>query len=241
VHAVRHEKTAPVTPCQVVPIALASDVVAEIRRVPPARLVVRIAQDQESADNLPPSPSLAGKSYDVEAASAGLVVRDSNGPGARGEYHEPTASLATRPVDDEEARRVRALASAAMPLLASTDGAALGRAVEAVVDTHLRGMPATGVVASVQPASPWAFTVRLDANVSDAGMCHRWSTTAHLDGDLFLRADGTLRSLRLQGPVTTTEALCTEGAREAGVSDAPRTCTRGDVAIAVDAACAPGP
>jgi hypothetical protein len=220
VHATRHEKTTTVASCQVAPIELASDLTAEIHRVSPTRLAVRIVQDRESGDNLPPSPGLAGKSYDVETGSE-LAVRGANGP-----------------LDDEETRRVRALAAAVLPL-PSRAGDALGHAVEAVVDMHLRGTPAREVATSVRPGNAPSFAVRIDASESDAGMCHTWSTTAHLAGDLSLRGDGTIDSLRLRGPVTTTEALCPEGARQAGASAEPRECTRGEITFRVDPACAP--
>lgn len=222
VRAARREKTTAVAACQVAPITLSSDVTAEVHPVSPEHVTVRVTLDRESADNLPPAPSLAGKSYDVQAGAAGLAVRIAGGG----------------PAEAGEARRVSALAAAAMPL-ADADAAGLRRAVEAIADVQVRGTPATEIATTVTPRGERVFTLHVDASESDAGMCHRWTTTASLDGDLALRRGGLIESLALQGPVATTEALCPEGARQSSAE--PRACTRGEASIAVDVSCAPVP
>jgi hypothetical protein len=198
-------------------IELASDVAAEVRRATPGRVDVRVTQDHETADNLPARPALTGKSYVVEVRPEALDVHDASG-----------GSVA----DEEESRRVRAVASAVLPWSGS-----LEKAVEAAVDMHVHGVPAREVVTNVEPTRGGAYAVTLHASQSDAGMCHRWTTTARLAGDLALR-DGTLERLSLHGPTATTEALCAEGARQAGANPAPRTCTEGDITLSVDVACA---
>jgi hypothetical protein len=201
-------------------IEVTSDVAAEVRRAATGRLDVRITQDRETADNLPVLPVLAGKSYVAEVHAEGLEVRDADGGAV---------------ADPEVARRVRALASAVAPW-----SGALEKGVEAVVDMHLHGVPAREIATTVEPARAGTYAVRLRASQSDAGMCHTWTTTARLAGDLALR-DGALQRLALRGPTATTEALCAEGARQTGASAAPRTCTEGDITISVDVACAGPP
>ncbi|HLK41235.1 MAG TPA: hypothetical protein VKU41_31000, partial [Polyangiaceae bacterium] len=56
-----------------------------------------------------------------------------------------------------------------------------------------------GVVAGPRGKS-LVFDVRMHANSSDAGMCHRWTMDADLSGVLRLRADdGSLETLDLSG------------------------------------------
>jgi hypothetical protein len=216
----RHEATHTVASCQVARIELASEVVADVRRTGPDRLTVLVTQDRETADNLPASPVLAGKSYVVTSASSGLDVRDGAGSAT---------------TDEEVLGRVRALASAVLPWSGS-----LQAGVESVVDMHVHGVKPLSLETSVQPGRGTTHSVTMRASQSDAGMCHTWATTTRLAGDLALR-DGGLERLALHGPTATTEALCPEGARQAGASAAPRTCTEGEITLSVDVACAGPP
>lgn len=223
VHAVRREKTATVASCQVAPIDLASDLTAEVRPAWPTRFEVRVVEDRETGDGLSPFAVLASRSYAVDVTGTEIVVHDAKGAA----------------VDEDEARRIRALV-ATRQRRPGADAAGLRQAVEAVADVRLRGSPAQEVSTSVQPASAQGFGVQVDASESDAGMCHLWATTAHLAGDLTMHpGDAVVDALVLRGPTATTEALC-EGARQSGASAAPVTCTRGEIAIAIDVSCAPG-
>jgi hypothetical protein len=219
----RHDSTTAVARCQVAPIeeAWSASVVYDPR-------VERSAETVTKA-----RLTIAGdrKTYEVGQTSAGLEVRESNGT--------------VRPTDgDERARRVSALAAAvvgwrgkgaaAHPGVADTS--ALAEAVKAIVDLRLHGEPAMAT-ASVRfkhaRREAWGDALVFDVDIqgasSSSGMCHRWTSEAHPTGELVLRAsDGALAALRLRGPMGDTEALCPEGAKEAGVSPEPRACNRGE-------------
>lgn len=214
-HVARHEKTAAVAACQVAPIDLASDVTAEIARATEGRVDVRVTKDDEAAENLPATPSLAGRSY-------ALVV----------EGNAVTAPPGDAGNDAEEAARAVALGSLALKWTSD-----VGRGVRDVVALRVHGAAPKPTI-TVEPGGGPRYVVRVDTTQSDSGMCHTWTTTAHLEGDLTLRDDGTIESLRLRGPETTTQALCPEGATQSGASAAPKECTKGEITLAIDTSCA---
>lgn len=240
----RHEKTAAVGRCQVVPVDAASQLVVEDHVLSPTKLALRIVQDRETAIGLDPGVSLDGKSYVAEQTAKGLDVRSASGAA----------------VPDDEAQRVRRLAAVAvgwpgadvaahMPAQGA-DVPALASALTAVVDASVHGTPPGALKARARFAGvrheAWgdalAFEMTLGASESDAGMCHRWTNDARLAGEVLLRVrDGALVSLRLRGPVTNTEALCAEGARQTGASAAPRTCNRGELSFELHQPCFAGP
>jgi hypothetical protein len=215
-HVVRHEKTTTVAACQVAPIDLASDVTAVIARGADGRVDVHVRKDDEAAQNLPETPSLAGRSYVLRIDGGTLMAPSGDDAGA----------------DAEEMARAVALGSLALKW--SSD---VRRGLRDVVGLRVHGAaPETTI--TVQPGSGPRYGVRMDATQSDAGMCHTWTTTAHLEGDLTLRDDGTIESVHLSGPETTTQALCPEGARQSGASAAPKECTRGEITLSIDTSCA---
>ena len=70
VHVVRHEQTAEAASCQVAPIEIASDLTAQVRRVALGHVSVHFLEDRETATNVPPPSSLAGRNYVVPAPDA---------------------------------------------------------------------------------------------------------------------------------------------------------------------------
>jgi hypothetical protein len=78
------------------------------------------------------------------------------------------------------------------------------------------------------------FDVRLKASGSDAGMCHHWTNTAVLDGELRLRAsNGAMLGLRLEGTTEDTEGLCQDPSGKPGPPPPDHTCNRGKVTVEV--------
>lgn len=121
----------------------------------------------------------------------------------------------------------------------------LGEPVKTIVDLRLHGAPAVASfkvrfqrVRPGQLGDELVFDVAMSGAESDAGMCHQWTSEAHATGELVLRAsDGSLLELRLRGPMSDTEALCPEGAKETGVSAEPKTCNRGEMTFWLTSRC----
>jgi hypothetical protein len=121
----------------------------------------------------------------------------------------------------------------------------LEEAVKTIVDIRFHGAPAEASVKvyfrEVRRApsrDELVFDIAMRGTQSDAGMCHQWTTQALVTGELSVRAsDGSLRQLRLRGPMTDTEALCPEGAKETGRSIEPTTCNRGHMTFVLMSRC----
>lgn len=164
---------------------------------------------------------------DHETASNVPVPRDLTGttfvfPASSGSSDPRVASLAATVLDWPQ-----------------PDPMSVPAALKAVVGLELRGSPAQDVSLVAHAVPEQAYSVVVDATQSDAGMCHQWSTVAHLDGRLTLHpTEGTPATLELNGPTWTTEAVCAAAGPAAGP---PRTCTKGDIAIALSASCTAGP
>jgi hypothetical protein len=229
----RHEKITPVATCQIVPVDLTTTLVVEDRVLAreggsPTQMSLRVVRDGEQAKGAPPPAGLEGKTYVASLTPAGITVQYESG----------------KPVPDDEARRVRALAATMLGWPgASADAAKLGDAVTAVVDAHMHGVPASNVKTTVRAAGTrresWGdalvYDVTLHATESDAGMCHRWTNESKLTGELLLRrSDGALVSLRLSGPTSDTEAVC-QG------NTTPKTCNQGEITFEVRQPCFASP
>lgn len=164
---------------------------------------------------------------DHETATNVVVPRDLTGAS----FVVPQAGVTVNP-------RVESLAATVLDW-PQPDPASMPAALKAVVGMHLRGTAARDVSVTVHPTASTTFALVLDASESDAGMCHAWNTVAHLDGRLTLDvAEGMPTELALKGPTWTTEALCAAAGPLAGP---PKTCTKGDIAIAMDVSCAAAP
>ena len=218
----RHVEAKKVAECQAVPWRMTGTVAFEERPQGADRVAIRIVRDDEQADNVPPTPSLRGKSYVAERSGGSLVVHGEDGASG---------------VPEDEAARIRAMAAVTLGW-PGTDASALSDAIRRITDVHLRGAPAREVDVKVHPEAATRFQVKLRATESDAGMCHRWTDEETLEGPLVEGDGGQLASLALHGSVHDTEALCPEGARQAGVSAAPRTCNAGEASLSIDRRCA---
>ena len=166
------------------------------------------------------------------------------------------ASASPKPLgaQNDDLREVRALAAAVVgwpaglarrSRVAGQEAPELAEPVRRIVDMRIRGEP-VATVPRVRfrgaHAEPWGgalvFEVVLDGEVSSAGMCHRWSSATHAEGELLLRAaEGTFVTLTMRGTSKETEALCPEGAHEMGVSAEPRTCTAGETSLVLRWSC----
>jgi hypothetical protein len=230
----RAEKTTRVTACQISPFSFSSKMVIEDRLVDPGRLTVRVVQDDETATGVTAIPSLLGKGYVVALTPQGLDVRTDAG----------------QPVAKDEAARVQAVASAVLAWpgsLVASNLPAPGTEVTlleaplanvAVVPVHA-GPPQQSKVTArftgkhhADDGDELVFDVSITATEGDAGMCHAWTNTATVTGELRLRADGgAMRALHLKGTTSDTEALC-QGAN-GGKPPPPATCDKGDVTVDV--------
>jgi hypothetical protein len=244
-----HERTTATASCQIAPVDTSSELVVNATVVARAanevtKLLVRVVSDREAATGVSAAPSLSGRSYWVQPAPSGLDVRDASGAPLPG---------------DQDARRIRAVASvhvswpgttvAARLPKAGSEVAALADAVRHVVDPFLHGEPANEATASVRFVGPrdlgrdgtLVFDVKLHARTSDAGMCHRWTMDGELAGELLLRtADGAFMGLHLHGPRRDTEALCLDLVAKGSRAE-PRTCNEGEVTLEVLQNCAVSP
>ena len=236
--AIRTEVTKPVGRCQIGPFTFSSTIAVENRLLDGGRLAMRVVQDEEkAADPSMALPVLLGKGYVVDASSQGLRVVGAEGAA----------------VPDEEARRARALAATlvgwpgaelvAHPPLAGAEVAALEGPVAVVADVPLHGAQvdaaATAVVRFVaaRPADggdELVFHVTLKASGGDAGMCHHWTSTAALEGELRLRASsGAMLGLTLEGTTDDTEGLCQDPSGKPGPPPPPHACNHGKVSVEV--------
>lgn len=233
--AKRSEKTKRVAACQIVPFAIDSSIAVENRFLGQGRISVRVIEDVESAKGVAAPPSLLGKGYVAERTATGIHVHGEDG----------------QPVPDDQVARVRSLAAATIAwpghdVVSSLPAAggevtALEGPVVAVAGVPLHGttsnVDAKATVRFVGPRKSddrdaLAFDVTVNATEGDAGMCHRWTNAADLEGELLLAArDGDLLSLHLSGATHDTEGLC-QGPN-GGPPAPPHTCNQGDVVIDV--------
>lgn len=230
----RSETTKPVARCQIGPVSFSSTVAVESRVLDDGRLAMRVVQDDETAKGVEPRASLLGKGYVVDGA---LQVR-----GAEGGL-----------VPDDQVARVRSLAAGFVgwpgsDVLAHLPSAGaevpmLEGPVAAVADVPLHGgqvQPESKALVRFMGTRPGdagdelVFDVTLHATEGDAGMCHRWTNEADVNGELRLRAsNGALLGLHLDGTTDDTEALCQGASGKVGPPPPPRTCNRGNVSVDV--------
>ncbi len=233
--ATRTESTKPVGRCQIAPFTFASTIAVENSPMDGGRLAMRVVQDDETGKGVTAWPALLGKGYIVDVSGHALHVHGADGA----------------PVPEDQAKRALVLAAAfldwpggdvAAHLPATgSEGVALESFVARVADVPLHGgevqaePKAVVRFAAARPGDAGdelVFDVTLTATGGDAGMCHRWTTTADLKGELRLRAsNGAMLGLHLEGTTQDTEGLCQDPTGKPGPPPPPHPCNRGKVSV----------
>ena len=227
VEVTRHEVLRPVERCQVGPMDVTTVEVADVRRLAPNKVLVAVVEDRVTGARDVAAPNLAGRRYVVERAPGGAVA--------------VTTASERGNVNDDEARRVEALAVGVLGLGTSATEDAMARAAQTMFDPHLHDVraPDVRVVARRQHGrgveGGSLYGVTLEAHEADAGMCHRWTNEARLTGEAVVEPGGAspVRRLVLHGPTRDTQAVC-QGDRT------PRVCNRGHIAFELRATCGTG-
>jgi hypothetical protein len=235
--AIRTEATKPVGRCQIGPFTFGSTIAVENQLLDGGRLAMRVVQDDETGNNVTALPVLLGKGYVVEVSGHALHV------GAADDASVP----------DDQVKRVSVLAAtlldwpggdvAAHPPAAGSEVVALEPFVTRIADVPLHGAEleaqSTAVVRFAatragEVGDELVFDVTLKASGGDAGMCHHWTTSAELKGELRLRAsNGAMLGLKLEGTTEDTEGLCQDPSGKPGPPPPPHACNRGKVSVEV--------
>ena len=225
----KRQHSTPVAGCQVAPV--------DVDVGEAAKVFVRA----RSAETVTEATLHDQGEYRAGWTEEGLQVMDASGKPLAGQ--------------SEKTREIRALAAsivgwpahaALRPLAVGQELPELVDPIQRVVDLRIRDEPtatATHVRFQGTQSRPWGaaliFEVVMDGESSSAGMCHRWATVSHASGELVLRAtDGAVVAVHLHGTWQDTEALCPEGARQAGSSTEPKTCARGEMSFDLSGSCA---
>jgi hypothetical protein len=234
---IRTEGTKAVGRCQITPFTFGSTVAVENRVLDGGRLAMRVVQDDETGKGVTALPVLLGKGYVVEVSGHELHVRGADGA----------------PVPDDQASRAGDLAAAfldwpggdmaAHPPAAGSEVIALELFVARIADVPLHGGEVEAASKAVvrfattragDAGDELVFDVTLKATGSDAGMCHHWTNSADLKGELRLRAsNGAMLGLRLEGTTEDTEGFCQNPSGNPGPPPQDRTCNRGKVSVEV--------
>ncbi len=245
IERVWHEHTSAQASCQIVPVDVASDATVQSTALDRdatgvTALSLRVLSDREKAQGVNGPASLGGKAYVVRVASPGVDVRDAAGAAPPPEEQARVSALAATALGWPGA------AVAARPLATGAQAPALAAAVQRLVQPTLHGESAAEVTTTVRFAASrndgrravLVFDVTLSATTSDAGMCHRWTLSATLSGQLVLSAaDGAFESLRLHGPRRDTQSVCPDVAPNGGGAG-PLTCNEGEARLLLVQTCA---
>jgi len=235
--ATRTESTKPVGRCQIAPFTFGSTIAVENRLIDGGKLAMRVVQDDETGTGITALPVLLGKGYVAEVSGHALQLRGADGT----------------PVPDDEANRARDLAAAfldwpgadvaAHPPAAGSEMVALESVVARMADVPLHGAEVNAEPSAVvrfaatragDTGDELVFDVTVKATGGDAGMCHHWTSTADLKGELRLRAsNGAMLGLHLEGTTGDTEGFCQDPSGKPGPPPPPHVCNRGKVSVEV--------
>ena len=236
--ATRAESTKPIGRCQIQPFTFGSTIAVENRLLEGGRLALRVVQDDETGTGITALPVLLGKGYVVEVSGHALNVHGAD----------------ATPVPEDEGRRVRDLATTLLdwpgadvaahaPTTAGSEVVALESFVARIADVPLHGAEVNAESSAVvrfaatrkgDAGDELVFDVTLKASGGDAGMCHHWTSTADLKGELRLRAsNGAMLGLHLEGTTGDTEGLCQDPSGKPGPPPPPHACNRGKVSVEV--------
>jgi hypothetical protein len=235
--ATRTESTRSVGQCQIAPFTFGSTIAVENHLLDGGRLAMRVVQDDETGKDVTTLPVLLGKGYVVDVSGHALHVRAADGG----------------PVPEDQAKRVLGLAAtfldwpggdvAAHPPAAGSEVVALESFVARIADVPLHGAEEEAESKAVvrfagtrsgDAGDELVFDVTLKAIGGDSGMCHHWTSTADLKGELRLRAsNGAMLGLRLDGTTGDTEGYCQDPTGKPGPPPPPHPCNRGKVSVEV--------